>query len=113
MAVRSCAVGGATTPCASNVSPSVSASSSGAALWSAKTARTWWTYTPASPTSDPIGWTKPNKETRPITTTDSLTCALLAALYYGIYNWDLLTVIPLAFDPFTLPEAETSQTFIE
>lgn len=56
-AVRSCAVGGAMTLCVSNVSPSVSASSSGAALWSVKTARTWWTFTPASPTSDPTGWT--------------------------------------------------------
>ena len=34
----------------------------------------------------------------------------MTAFYYGIYNWDLLTVIPLAFDPLTLPEAETSQT---
>lgn len=40
MAVRSCAVGGAMTPCESNVSPSVNASSSGAVLWSAKTVRT-------------------------------------------------------------------------
>lgn len=57
MAARSCVVGGATTPCASNASPSVSASSSGAALWSAATARTSWMFTPASPTSEPIGWT--------------------------------------------------------
>lgn len=57
MAVRSCAVGGATIPCVSNVSPSVSASSSGAALWSAMTVRTRQTFTPASPTSDLIGWT--------------------------------------------------------
>lgn len=49
----------------------------------------------------------------PITvTTDSLTCALMTAFYYGIYYWDLLTVIPPAFDPMTLPEAETSQTLI-
>lgn len=33
----------------------------------------------------------------------------MTAFYYGIYNWDLLTVIPLAFDPLTLPEAETSE----
>lgn len=40
MAVRSCAVDVAMTPCESNVSLSVSASSSGAALWSAKTVKT-------------------------------------------------------------------------
>lgn len=56
MAARSCAADEATTPCVSNVSPSVSASSSGAVRWSAKTARTLWTFTPANPTSDLFGW---------------------------------------------------------
>lgn len=61
-AARSCAVGGATTPCASSASPSVNASSSGAAQWSATTARRWWTFTPASLTRDPIGWMSLNQE---------------------------------------------------
>lgn len=56
-AVRSCAAAGATTPCGSNVSPSASVSSSGAARWSAKIARKLWTFTPVSPISVLIGWT--------------------------------------------------------
>ncbi|XP_075881337.1 protein Wnt-2b-A-like isoform X3 [Nelusetta ayraudi] len=60
-AARSCAVGGATTPCASIASPSANASSSGAAPWSATTARRWWTFTPASLTRDRIGWMSLNQ----------------------------------------------------
>lgn len=51
-AVRSCAADEATTPCLSNVSPAVTASSSGAAPWSAKFAKMLWMSTSASPACD-------------------------------------------------------------
>lgn len=56
-AVRSCAAAEATTRCLSNVSQSASASSNGAAPWSVKTVRTWWTFTRVSLTNDPSDWT--------------------------------------------------------
>lgn len=58
-AARSCVVAGATTPRAWNASQSASASLSGVAPWSVKTARRPSTSTPAKPPNVPNGWTRP------------------------------------------------------
>lgn len=94
-AARSCAAGGATTPCASNVSPSVSVSSSGVVLWSAATARTSWTFTPANLTSEPIGWTWPNSDATSIPVASDSFSRLLMTVGPAYKSF----IISLAFNP--------------
>lgn len=58
-AVRSCAVDGATTPQESSNSPSASANSDGAVLWSVRTVKSPWIYTHARHPDELNGWTRP------------------------------------------------------
>lgn len=89
--VRSCAVGGATTPPESSRLQSVNASSNGVAPWSARTARRLWTYTHARPQNEPNGWTRP-EDTPPSPQLRNPTPYTLCRTFNG--TWDSRKVCP-------------------
>lgn len=87
MAVRWCAVGGATTQHAWSASPSANVSSNGAALLSVKTAKSLWIYTPAKLRNEPSGWTRP--ETWP----SSVFPCLPQDLMWTMVFWDMMSIL--------------------
>lgn len=103
MAVRSCAVGVATTPQESSKSPSASASSNGAVQWSVRTARKLWTYIHAKPPSEQSGWIRPEDDNPSAPCNGTPTLFPLQDILWNTAFWKSLSKSALRLRPLLLP----------
>lgn len=97
--VRSCAVGGAMIQQESSKSPSVSASSNGAALWSVRTVRKPWTYIRAKPPNEPNGWTRPEDTPHPLPYNATPPLSPLQDILWNMAFWEGLSESALRLRP--------------